>query len=196
LGRELARSLAPSPLLYGWLRRQTRKYLPPWVDFNALVGVNTATDYPWAKRRWREEQLTNAVAPFADALEDVDIAAAYAGVSVRMPIASVDIWEFLLGLPAEIKYPHPRRKTLVRRAVRGVVPDQILDRQDKTFFNDHMLATAEYDVFERLTVDSPFRFEGIDYRLLSERIESRAMGPTELEWVRLLAKTHAFVDQW
>ena len=44
-----------------------------------------------------------------------------------------------LSLPAEAKHPDSNYKGLVRRLLRGRVPDEILDRTQKTVFNDSIL---------------------------------------------------------
>ena len=51
--------------------------------------------------------------------------------------------------------PDTRRKTLVKRCLRGRVPDAILDRRDKTVFGEHLLTHADYDVACAIT--SPTR---------------------------------------
>ncbi|HEX2153484.1 MAG TPA: asparagine synthase-related protein [Acidimicrobiia bacterium] len=196
IARELGRSMAPSPLLYWWLRSGTRRALPPWIDFERLAGRNSPFDYPWARRRWRQLEIAPAVSDFSQNLDDLDVVAEHCGVNVRMPIADVDTWEFMISLPAEVKYPNPKRKTLVRQAMRGVLPDEILDRQDKTFFNSHMLETADYGSLQRWILKTDFRLDGIDYDSLEDHLAAQAMGPGELDWVYDLARIHAFIAQW
>jgi hypothetical protein len=80
--------------------------------------------------------------------------------------------------------------------MRGRVPDAILDRKDKTAFDAHALATADYDGLRRYVLESEQRLAGIDYRLVAERIERRNMSLFELVWAYDLARAHAFLDLW
>jgi len=51
----------------------------------------------------------------------------------RYPFLDVDFLQFLFGLP-RVKLLEPgRRRALMRRAMRGIVPDEILDRKRKAF---------------------------------------------------------------
>jgi hypothetical protein len=115
---------------------------------------------------------------------------------VRRPLADVDLWEFVLTLPAEIKFPNALPKSLLRESVRGRLPDAILDRQDKTFFDDFALRTADYDGLRRWIVETDAQLAGVDYALLAERIEARDMAVVELLWAYDLARAHAFLGLW
>src|SRR3989449_9660816 len=97
--------------------------------------------------------------------------AAIAGVTVRRPFADVDLWEFFLRLPAEVKCPDQRDKTLARSLLRGNLPDPILDRRDKTYFDDHVMAQVDYATLRRLLATPRHRMPGVDYRRLAQRIE-------------------------
>ena len=115
---------------------------------------------------------------------------------MRRPLVDVDLWEFVLSLPAEIKFPDALPKSLLRESVRGRLPDELLDRTDKTFFNDFALRTADYEGIRRLALDSDLRIEGVDYRALEARVEARDLGVVELLWAYDLARAHAFLGLW
>jgi hypothetical protein len=117
-------------------------------------------------------------------------------VHVRRPLVDVDLWEFMLSLPAEIKFPDALPKSLLRESVRGRLPDELLDRTDKTFFNDFALRTADYEGIERLALDSELRIEGVDYAALARRVEARELDVVELLWAYDLARAHAFLGLW
>ncbi len=112
------------------------------------------------------------------------------------PFVDVDLWEFFLSLRAEVKYPDTRRKTLVKRCLRGRLPDAILDRRDKTVFGEHLLTHADYDVMRRYTADPPHRFAGVDYRRLAERLDQGDFTLWEYCWARDLTSAHAFLANW
>jgi hypothetical protein len=117
-------------------------------------------------------------------------------VDSRRPFADVDLWEFVLSLPAEVKFPNRQTKPLLRQTVRGLLPDELIDRKDKTFFDEFHLAKADYPALRRLLVDPRHRLNGIDYDLLRTRVEREEMRIYELQWARNVAKVHAFLNQW
>ena len=51
----------------------------------------------------------------------------------RYPFLDRDLLEFLLGLPSEQQLRPGYRRSLMRRALRGIVPDEILERRRKAF---------------------------------------------------------------
>jgi len=115
---------------------------------------------------------------------------------VRRPFVDVDLWEFFLSLRAEVKFPDTRRKTLVRRSLRGRLPDELLDRRDKTVFGEHLLTHADYDLMRRYLVDPKHRIGGVDYARLAQRLEQGGFTLWEYCWARDLTSAHAFLDAW
>lgn len=111
-------------------------------------------------------------------------------------MADIDLWEFFLSLPAEIKHPDQRFKILAHAKLRGVLPDEILDRRGKTFFDDHVMANLDYDTLRRLLVHPRHRFPSVDYELLANRIEKMDFTRFDWFWARDLASIHAFLNQW
>ena len=118
------------------------------------------------------------------------------GVVYRVPWADVDLWEFFLSLPAGVHYPHPQHKALVRRLLRGHVPDYILDRKDKTVLNDFVLDTIDYAGFEQWLRRPRHRISGIDYRALWDDIAGRRLDVTGYMWAKDIAVAQAFLDSW
>ena len=108
----------------------------------------------------------------------------------------MDLWEFFLSLPSEVKYPVLQWKPLARTALRGVIPDEIIDRKKKTLFDDHVMRQIDYATLERLLVRPRHRLNGVNYERLAERIARREM--TFHEWIRAreLARIHAFLSAW
>jgi len=184
-----------------WLRLRGRtqafRLLPAWVDPDAAGGPTERPDFVRpARRRWLEHQLDPLVGVGSYSFDADAVCAAYHGVHVRRPLADVDLWEFVLTLPAEIKFPNALPKSLLRESVRGRLPDAILDRQDKTFFDDFALRTADYDGLRHWILETDVQLAGVDYALLAERIEARDMDVVELLWAYDLARAHAFLGLW
>ncbi len=67
-------------------------------------------------------------------LEKVDKATMAHGLEVRVPFLDNDLAEFAMGLPSTLKIRNGQKKWILRRAMRGILPDSILDAP-KTGFN-------------------------------------------------------------
>jgi hypothetical protein len=63
-------------------------------------------------------------------------------------------------------------------------------------FDDHYLAAADYPALRRWILDSEYRVEGVDYKLLAECVNGEQMDVHELSWANDLARIHAFVSLW
>ncbi len=185
-------------LAYRRLRgREDFRQLPPWVDRDVAGSPGPRPDLARpAHRRWLEHQLAPLVGVGAYSFDADALCAAACGVHVRRPLVDVDLWEFALSLPAEVKFPNALPKSLLRESVRGRLPDELLDRTDKTFFNDFALRTADYEGIRRLALDSELRIGGVDYAELARRVEARDLGVVELLWAYDLARAHAFLELW
>jgi asparagine synthase (glutamine-hydrolysing) len=95
-----------------------------------------------------------------------------------------------------VKFPDTRGKTLVRRLLRGRVPDPILDRRDKTMFDDSVQANIDYPTLRRWLTDPPHRLKGVRYDLLRERLDRESLELSEFLWAKDLASVHAFLSRW
>ena len=196
VGRQLAPSLAPAFLATRVVRRRGDGHplLPPWIDSSQVGGLGFRHDLARpARRRWAEAQLDPLRQGVVLTAEADDICAAACGVEVRRPLADVDFWEFFLSLPAEQKFPDSVSKGLVRRAMTGRLPVEILERRDKTAFDAHYLAGADYPALRRLLLDDELSLPGVDYEHLRLRLEEESMGVFELSWASDLARAHAFL---
>ena len=191
--RLVARSMAPDRMMairnrLGGGRPPT---VPAWID---LRRASEEDPIP-VRERWTRAQLAGFIGPGL-ALEAEEVCQAVCDVTVRRPWTDVDLWELFLGLPAEQKFPDLRAKGLVRDLLRGRVPDEILDRQDKTVFDEAMLAEIDYTTLRALLTDPPNRIGGVDYGLLARQLAAGHMTPVEYQWARNLAGVHAFLSEW
>ncbi len=199
IARQVIRAVAPPRLLTAYHNRQPRqpRGLPAWVDARRLTasGRGPPMSSISPRRRWIEMQTAPFIGP-GIGFEADEICAAWCGVDSRRPFADVDLWEFVLSLPAEVKFPNRRPKPLLRETMRGLLPDELIDRGDKTFFDEFHLAKADYPTLKRLLINMPQHLKGVDYSLLRERLEREDMRVYELQWARNVARIHAFLDQW
>lgn len=198
--QRIVREVIGSAMPCAIVRYRKRRYgyrgpqAPAWLDPDKLIDLDERSTIP-PRRRWAEEQLAFSRGT-SIGLEAEEVCEAVCGVRVRRPWADIDLYEFFLSLPAEVKFPRIRRKTLVRSLLRGKLPDLVLDRHDKTFFNEHIMSRIDYDTFKRLLVRPRHRLDGVDYDLLADRIESNSLSLGEYKWAVDLAKSHAFLNRW
>lgn len=199
VAKRLVRAVAPASLMTAYRRRHLVELrgVPDWLDQDRLWEASpeppTWTTSP--RRRWSNLQSAPFRGPGLN-FEADDVCAAVCGVESRRPFTDVDLWEFVLGLPAEVKFPERRTKPLLRRAMRGLLPHEVIDRRDKTYFDEFHLATADYEKLRRLLVDPGWRLDGIDYEVLAERLQYEEMPVYELQWARDVARVHAFLGLW
>jgi asparagine synthase (glutamine-hydrolysing) len=169
---------------------------PDWLDRRTIYDVPFRADLQLPGRaRWAAVQ-TMPLHGCPITIEAGEICAALAGVTVARPFADIDLWEFFLSLPAEIKYPDLKSKTLMRRLLRGKVPDAVLDRRHKTYFDDHVMSQIDYPLLRRYLVTPAYRMPGVDYQLLASRLERETLNLTDWFWVNDLVRIHAFLSQW
>jgi asparagine synthase (glutamine-hydrolysing) len=201
--RELATQLL-NPLIPGSIIRRylavrgldAPRRFPVWLDRKKIYRAPFRQDLLVSGRaRWSAIQ-TMALRGCPITMEGGEICAALAGVTSRRPFGDVDLWEFFLSLPAEIKYPDLKSKTLIRKLLRGKVPDSILDRRDKTYFDDHVMAQIDYPRLRRYLAKPTYELPGVDYKLLMTRIDGQTLDLIDWFWANDLVRIHAFLSQW
>ncbi len=196
VARQLGGAVTPRSLQRLYLRRsgRERRRFPEWVDAGRIT-IGEASSVVPARQRWRRLQLGAFYGPGLTS-EAESICQALCAVRVRRPFADVDLWQFFLSLPAETKFPDSGRKTLVRRLLRGRVPDEILDRTDKTYFNDSILKRIDYPTLSKWLAHPEVQIPGFDYAKLGVKLESRTLDIADYMWAKDLTTAHAFLSLW
>lgn len=165
---------------------------PPWIAEESVEKYR-ATRPP---RSWRSAQLV-AFEGSGLSLDADDTIQALAGVRERRPFADIDLWEFGLGLRAEVKHGNPRPKAFIRDLLRGKVPDIVLDRTDKTVFDRFISTNIDYGALRRWLLDPAGPpMPGVRYDLLADRLKREAITLREFMWAKDLASVHAFLSLW
>ena len=194
LANEVLDALTPRVLQARRFRRRPNQLVPPWIDIRRIAERDGNGARP-ARKRWAAAQL-----PFfgADATGEADVYShALFGIRARRPWADIDLWEFFLSLPGETKFPDYRMKGFVRNALRGDVPDEILDRRDKTYANRWFETMAlDYPALRHWLTDPSHQVRGVDYARLGEQLEREEMPLSHYLWAKDLATVHAFLDLW
>ncbi len=196
--RQLGFAFAPRSLEVARIRRRATVAgsvgVPTWVDSSRVREAEMAFALP-AAERWAATQLGAIEGPGLN-MEADEICQEVCGVMTRRPWADVDLFEFFLSLPADVKYAGDLRKDIIRSLMRGRVPDSILDRRRKTLFNASIMARIEYEELRRWLVDPPTRMPGVRYDILADRLQSEDLTLVEYEWAKDLAAVHAFLALW
>jgi asparagine synthase (glutamine-hydrolysing) len=161
--RLIAQAFEPavSPQLRGLARRMVgRPLLPPWIDGEWFIGKNTfATGRPLkaSPRLFHDalvQSLTETVLPALLRYGDRNSMAF--SIESRVPFLIPGLADLAYSLPAErLVSGEAVSKAVLRDAMRGLVPDAILDRRDKIAFStpDRMWGQALRPFF-RQTLES------------------------------------------
>ncbi len=95
--------------------------------------------------------------------EKVDKSTMSHGIEVRVPMVDTRLAAYAMGLPSEYKVKGRQKKYILRRALRGVLPDYILDRP-KTGFGvpmSHWLRTSLADYLQSVLLDPATQRSGL-----------------------------------
>ncbi|MDR1455022.1 MAG: asparagine synthase (glutamine-hydrolyzing), partial [Tannerella sp.] len=154
--RRAIREFTPARLIPFGLRLTGRDPMPDWLDIQAFeierTSFTTLDDkfsmYPGCKDRVRQ---TLAYLLTWEGLQMLlrhgDRNSMAFSIESRVPFLTRDMAEFCLSLPEDYLIDmNGRTKSVFREAMRGIVPDAILDRRDKIGF-----ATPELDWLNALS---------------------------------------------
>ncbi len=100
-------------------------------------------------------------------------------VEARVPFLDHKLVEFAMSLPRRLKYRDRQTKYILKRALKGVVPDQILNRRKKGFavpLNEWMLGSMGGFVEDVLLTSTLRRRELFDYGFIKRMIDDQRAG--------------------
>jgi asparagine synthase (glutamine-hydrolysing) len=130
LARALGAERLPEPLA----RRHRTNLATPYASAHTAAEAATATRPPDLGGRdpLRRELLRQAFATrLPELLRYADRDSMAHAREVRLPFLDRRIAEFALSLPADLLYRDGETKAVLRAALRGAVPDRVLDRREK-----------------------------------------------------------------
>jgi asparagine synthase (glutamine-hydrolysing) len=134
----------------GPARRLTRhRLVPAWLDAGwiAAHGVNLGDPGRTSNGSLREYRLDTVRTGLRELLRYEDRNSMASSIESRVPFLTPALAEFALGMPDDyLIAPDGTGKLVLRRGLRGLVPDPILDRRDKIGF-----ATPEASWLHSLT---------------------------------------------
>jgi asparagine synthase (glutamine-hydrolysing) len=101
------------------------------------------------------------------------------GIEVRVPFLDNALTDYVLGLPGTYKVRAGRKKYLLRRALRGIVPDYVLDAPKRGFAVpfENWLRGPLVPYMESVLFDDSTRRAGLfSENVLRERIAAHVEG--------------------
>ena len=129
---------------YSLLRKALgRNFRPDWLRCNemAVMGVDLfeqreSLSTSFRGRRLKEKMLENINGRgLRSLLRIADRNSMRFSIESRVPFLTLELFDFLYSLPEEFLISDEgETKAVMRRALRGIVPDRILDRRDKIGF--------------------------------------------------------------
>ena len=143
---------------------------------------------PFGEWRWR--QLRQVLPVTTARMEEHELRGARYGIDLRHPLADRDLVEFLVSLPVAIKSDPRRSKALLRDAIAGQAPDEVLRRQEKPQY----LGVLEHRVDPARCLEwvkeSGVRLPFVDYDALF--LDGAEPGRVPLVLLLFLARAHVF----
>jgi len=123
-----------SPELAGWIR--PLEYLASrYAD--AIAEVPRLPGESPEQRRMREMSYLNITRFMPTLLDRKDRMSMAVGLEVRVPFCDHRLVEYVWNIPWEIKTDGGREKGILRRALRGVLPDDVLGRKKSPYPKTH-----------------------------------------------------------
>jgi asparagine synthase (glutamine-hydrolysing) len=150
--KALAGQLLPDALYAAGMRFAGIERIPAWMDADAFAaeGIKPVPNRPQRSAPGRGRRVMEVLAHSlsTDTLPTLlrygDRNAMRFSIENRVPFLTIPLAEFLLGLPEQHLISEAgETKSVFRAAMRGIVPDEILDRRDKIGFETPMRSWME-----------------------------------------------------
>lgn len=164
-----------------------RTSLPIWLHKKQLLDAGVRITPPRAifkkdtgKKRRLVEQLRSALlgGGLSQLLRHGDRTSMRWSIESRVPFLTTELAEFVLSLPEEyLVSKDGQTKSIFREAMRGIVPDEILDRKDKIGFEtpEYIWLCDHINVIKEWILSSP-NLPFIDRDTAIEEVEAMLSG--------------------
>jgi len=136
-------SMMPEKMLFRLARLLGKVEIPSWLDLKMLKNQGVVLNSPKtasvvnSRDRKLMEQLANELIALRipRLLRYADRNSMRFSIESRVPFLTIDLANFMYGLPEEfLVSDKAESKHIFREAMRGIVPNEILDRKDKIGF--------------------------------------------------------------
>ena len=131
-------------------------------------------------------------------LHEDDLNAMYFSVENRSPFLDRELFEFCQSIPSRHLVRDGRAKAVLRDAMRGIVPQPLLDNRRKVGFNapiDALLDFGNPAVREQVLADSPV-FDLVRRSRIAELCEKRDLPNSESKFLFYFLNTKMFLEEF
>ena len=159
-----------------------------------LVGMTwprDSTAHAVTSRSYQYARLTSAT--LTRGIEESETKGAALGIEVRSPFCDRRLLEFSLAVPAEQKMRDGQTRSLLRRAMDGILPPEIRDRMVKSDLQPNFyrgFSGEDREKIELVRKNLPDIMPFIDENVFSERVDSylqQGRGEYELNLWRVIS---------
>ena len=137
-----------------------------------------------------------------DLIAKIDIATMAYALEARSPLLDHELMEFAASIPAELKVRGREKKWILREALRGWLPDEILDRPKQGFtlpvghwFRNELSELSRDVLLDEQSIARSY-FKPADVRAMLDRHQSGQSDETKRLWALLVLELwhREFVD--
>lgn len=163
-----------APELLDWL--QPKAVLEARYE-EALSEVPRLAGETGAARRMREMSYLNITRFMPTLLDRKDRMSMAVGLEVRVPFCDHRLIDYVFNIPWEIKSAGEREKGILRKALKGILPDDVLFRKKSPYpktHNPNYLHALQSELIEVLNEPSSPILEFIDVKRVRKLAESDA----------------------
>jgi asparagine synthase (glutamine-hydrolysing) len=165
--------------------------------------LHDGSEEPFSERRWTDDllrnrmlnELTTEVVPVI--LHEDDLNAMYFSVENRAPFLDRDLVEFAYRIPTRALFRDGFGKAVLRDAVRGIVPDLVLDEPRKVGFNapiEELLDLHAPDIRAEVLRDGPL-FDLVRRERLEALLARDTFDNSESKFIFNVVNTKLFLEQ-
>lgn len=168
----------------GWLRE----------DFAEPFGERDYTDN-LLRKRMLNELFAEAVPVI---LHEEDLNAMFFSIENRSPFLDRELFEFSLTIPTRHLVRDGRAKAVLRKAMRGIAPDRVLDSRRKVGFNAPiraLLDTADPGVRASLLEDSPV-FDLVRREPIEALLDKEELPNSESKFLFYFLNAKLFLEEY
>jgi asparagine synthase (glutamine-hydrolysing) len=177
----VARLLASSALVHGDLREDLfGGALAEHSDAARRIVAGHLHDAPGAAPLEAALYLDARLGLVDDMLSYFDRASMACSLEVRVPFLDHEYVELCARVPTDVKVRRLQGKHVLREAARGLVPDFVLQKRKRGFFNESMgtwLAARDGEIIDRVLLSgSPAYEQVVDGRVVRQAVSSFRAG--------------------
>ena len=131
-------------------------------------------------------------------LHEDDLNSMYYSIENRSPFLDRDLFDFCFKIPSSLLVRNGRAKAVLREAMRGIVPDRVLECPRKVGFNSPIysfLDTKDPAVKEQLLDDSPI-YNHVEKSKIEKLIQKEKLPNSESKFLFYFLSSKIFMEEY